>query len=85
MHNKTFNKKNGIFLVPWNDKDAVSEISNTHADLSNTSVKQWNPNTETFIKLVFPNCNTEYKRHIAEVDSLDSLVCAYGIDVCRKK
>ena len=85
MHNKTLNKKNGIFLVPWNDKDAVTEISNIHADLSNTSVKLWNPNTEAFIKLVFPNCNTEYERHIAEVDSLDSLVCAYGIDVCRKK
>ena len=66
-------------------KTQVTEISNTHTDWPFTSVKQWIHNTKAFIKLDCPNCNTEYKRQIAEADNLHAMVYAYGIDTRGKK
>ena len=82
---QTHYEKCGIVCVSWNDNGPVLVISNVHEAIPLTTVKRWSPEIRDYINIDRPNCISLYNKHMGGVDSLDSLVSVYRIDIRGKK
>ena len=71
--------------MTWNENGPVASFSNVHANFPYTQVKRWDSSQRNYIKINWPNCITEYNKHMGGVDSLDAHVSVYRIDVRGKK
>ena len=78
-------ERSGISCVTWNHNGPLTILSNVYADLPYTQVKRWDSSQRNYIKIIRPNCITEYNKYMGGVDSLNAHVSVYRINVRGKK
>ena len=82
---QTHCEKCGIVCVSWNDNGPILVISNVHEAIPLNTVKLWSPEIRDYINIDRTNCISLYNKHMGGVDSLDTLVSVYRIDIPGKK
>ena len=78
---QVYYERGDISCVTWNDNGSVTILFKVHANLPYTQVKRWALSQQNYIKISRLNCITEYNEHMGGVDSLDTHVRVYQIDM----